>query len=169
MDIGHLRAFNRFSSIGQWMAILVFLRFLSRISRRMAESNEEREKTNERATQLNAPSDFLLPVQWPFRLVRVARKIVCTCTASHLFPSTCRHTHTTQGPIDWINAQQMNATSSAHFYQLLILPVFCEQIASSRRSVFLSFFLSFAYFHPSRVCVRARAFSIRVVRFGREQ
>lgn len=44
MDIGHLRAFNRFSSIGQWMAILVFLRFLSRICCRMAKSNEKKKK-----------------------------------------------------------------------------------------------------------------------------
>lgn len=160
MDIGHLRAFNRFSSIGQWMAILVFLRFLSRISRRMAESNEEREKTNERATQLNAPSDFLLPVQWPFRLVRVTRKILCTNVygISPLSIDMQTHTHHTRSyRLDKRATNERNEQrtflSIANFASVLWTNCI---IAPFRVSIFLSFFLLRTFIQAVCVCARAR-------------
>lgn len=156
MDIGHLRAFNRFTvcaALHQYWSMVILVHFFLFTDSYQELVVEWRNKKNS-----NIQTDFLSLVQWPLRCPCA----LCTndgnfvvqcavCTASHLCLWSMDVVHTTWS--DRLNKkQQMKATASAHFYLLLILPVFCEQIASSRRAApyrdFFSFYFSIiTYFH----------------------
>lgn len=125
---------------------------------------------HERATQLNAPTDFSVLSVHRTHCVRLSVHTIDGSSAvygiSPLSNWSMWYWSTAQGPID--SAECSKRKQRPRFYLLLILPVFCEQIASSRRAAF--FFSLFFCLIVLSLCDRrifVHVYSIRVVRFGR--